>query len=159
MKVRVRQLDLNQASEREQLVALTDAYARDPMGGGEGLSAHARIHLADALATHPGLFALVAEQGDEVLGHALCVTGFSSFYAAASCNLHDLSVLPHARGSGVGRQLLQAVEAEARQRGMCKVVLEVRPDNTIGQALYRSVGFELAGLGGQPYLMMEKPLR
>ncbi|MCP9759158.1 GNAT family N-acetyltransferase [Aquitalea sp. S1-19] len=158
MSITIRQMDLTDAAERDLLVRLTDAYAHDPMGGGEGLSDYARTHLADAVAAHPGLFAFVAEQDGEPVGHALCITGFSSFYAAPNCNLHDLSVLPKVRGQGLGRRLLQVVEAEARQRRLCKVVLEVRPDNAIGQALYGSEGFELSGLCGQAYLMMEKPL-
>ncbi|MCL6263493.1 GNAT family N-acetyltransferase [Craterilacuibacter sp. RT1T] len=158
MTITIRPMDLSDAAERDLLVRLTDAYAHDPMGGGEGLSDYARTHLADALAAHPGLFAFVAEQAGEPVGHALCITGFSSFYAAPNCNLHDLSVLASARGQGLGRRLLQTVEAEARKRKLCKIVLEVRPDNAIGQTLYGAEGFTLSGLCGQAYQLMEKPL-
>lgn len=158
MSLTVREADLANAAEREQLVALTHAYALDPMGGGEGLNAHARTHLADALGSHPALFAMVAEQHGEPVGHALCVLGFSSFYAAPVCNLHDLSVLSTARGQGVGRKLMQAVADGARRRGCAKVTLEVRADNAVGRALYDSEGFAVSGLGGTPYLMMEKKL-
>nr|WP_239057974.1 GNAT family N-acetyltransferase [Crenobacter caeni] len=141
------------------LVGLTDVYARDPMGGGVPLPADIRARLADALFKHENrLFALIAEEDGQAIGHALCVEGFSSFKAAGTCNLHDLSVVPRARGQGVGRRLLAAVEAEASRRGLCRVTLEVRPDNATGRALYASAGFEPAALGGQAYLMMEKSL-
>ncbi|TCW33092.1 GNAT family N-acetyltransferase [Gulbenkiania mobilis] len=154
----VRRLDPASESDRAHLVALTDAYARDPMGGGDGLSEHARAHLAEAFAAHPATFALLAERNGEPVGLALCVLGFSSFYAAPTVNLHDISVTPQARGTGVGRALLAAVEAEGSARGCAKVTLEVRPDNRVGRQLYESQGFELSALGGAAYLMMEKKL-
>jgi ribosomal protein S18 acetylase RimI-like enzyme len=57
-------------------------------------------------------------------------------------NIHDIAVSPEARGQGVGRQLLAAVEADARALGCCKVTLEVRSDNQRAMGLYRSVGFQ-----------------
>ncbi|MEQ6289912.1 GNAT family N-acetyltransferase [Vogesella sp. GCM10023246] len=154
----VRAADLADAAERARLVQLTDGYARDPMGGGNGLSAAARAQLADALGRHPGLFALIAELDGEPVGHALCVLGFSSFYAAPVCNLHDLSVLAAGRGKGLGRRLMQAVTAAASARGCAKVTLEVREDNHVGRALYHSEGFAHAGLGDSRYLLLEKRL-
>jgi ribosomal protein S18 acetylase RimI-like enzyme len=152
----IRAANLADAADRQLLMQLTDAYARDAMGGGGGLSDHARSHLPDALARHPGLFALIAEHDGHAVGHALCVLGFSSFYAAPVCNLHDLSVQPAARGLGLGRALMQAVAAAARARGCAKVTLEVRADNHVGRSLYQGEGFAQSGLGGTPYLMMEK---
>ncbi|WP_174873014.1 GNAT family N-acetyltransferase [Vogesella oryzae] len=157
-RLAVRAANLADAGERALLVRLTDGYARDPMGGGDGLSAAAREQLADALGRHPGLFAVIAELDGEPVGHALCVLGFSSFYAAPVCNLHDLSVLASGRGKGLGRRLMQAVAAAASERGCAKVTLEVREDNHVGLALYHSEGFAHAGLGGTRYLMLEKKL-
>jgi GNAT superfamily N-acetyltransferase len=154
----IRAANLADAAERQLLMQLTDAYASDAMGGGEGLSAHARRHLPDALGHHPGLFALIAEYDGQPVGHALCVLGFSSFYAAPVCNLHDLSVLPAARGLGLGRALMRAVDAAALARGCAKVTLEVRADNHVGRSLYAAEGFAQSGLAGTPYLMMEKRL-
>lgn len=156
--LKVRAANLADSVERALLAQLTDGYARDPMGGGNGLSAHAREHLATALGKHPGLFAVIAELEGAPVGHALCVLGFSSFYAAPVCNLHDLSVLPQGRGKGLGRLLMQAVEAAARDRGCAKVTLEVREDNHVGMALYHSEGFAHSGLAGTRYLMLEKTL-
>ncbi|SCK13159.1 GNAT family N-acetyltransferase [Vogesella sp. LIG4] len=156
--LQVRAANLADRADRALLVRLTDGYASDPMGGGAGLSSHARLHLADALGRHPGLFAVIAELDGEPVGHALCVLGFSSFYAAPVCNLHDLSVLAAGRGKGLGRLLMQAVEDGARSRGCAKVTLEVREDNHIGLGLYHSEGFAHSGLGDARYLMMEKKL-
>ncbi|GGY12361.1 GNAT family N-acetyltransferase [Paludibacterium paludis] len=158
MNVSIRRLDRTDSGDLALLVALTDAYARDAAGGGNGLSAHARAHLGQAFAAHPSTFALVAEEGGEALGHALCFLGFSSFYAAPTAMLHDLSVLPAARGRGIGRLLMLAVEEEGRRRGCAKAMLEVRDDNTVARKLYETSGYEVSGLGGSLYRMMEKVL-
>lgn len=100
------------------MVALVDAYASDPMGGGTPLS-RVRERLPHLLATHPTAFAVLAFAGDTPVGVALCVLGLSSF-AASSVNLHDLAVLPGQRGLGIDRRLLEAVADAARHRDACK---------------------------------------
>jgi ribosomal protein S18 acetylase RimI-like enzyme len=127
-------------------VDLLDAYARDPMGGGEPLSPDVRERLADALAEHPGAFSLIARVGGEPAGLANCFTGFTTFAARPLVNLHDLGVMPRFRGHGVGRALLRAVEAEAERRGACKLTLEVLAGNSTAIALYAAEGFARYGL-------------
>ena len=156
MSIQTRVLDKNSADDMTLLAHLVNSYAQDPMGGATPLHPAVHQRLGAAFAAHPSTFALVAEDGDTACGVAVCVLGFSTFYAMPLVNLHDLAVLPQARGKGVGRILLAAVEEEARQRGACKVTLEVRPDNTVARGLYESMKFELSALGGQAYLMMEK---
>lgn len=157
--IRLRTANLADPTDRQLLVSLTDAYARDAMGGGVGFSATRQQQLANALASHPALFALIAEQDGHAVGHALCVLGFSSFYAAAVCNVHDLSVMSSARGQGLGRLLMQGIEAAARERDCAKITLEVREDNHVGRKLYASTGFAQSGMGNTPYLLLEKALR
>jgi len=128
------------------LVELLDAYARDPMGGGEPLRSEVRERLPSALAAHPGAFSLIARVDGEPAGLANCFTGFSTFAAAPLVNLHDIAVLPRFRGRGVARALLAAVEAEARERGACKLTLEVLSGNSPAIALYADVGFAQYGL-------------
>ena len=50
------------------------------------------------------------------------------------------------RGRGVGKRLIQAALAAARERGLTRVELTVRADNTRAKRLYESVGFETEGL-------------
>ena len=120
--------------------ALLDAYARDPMGGGEPLRDGVKARLTDDLAANPQAFSLLARLEDKAVGLANCFMGYSTFAAAPLVNLHDHAVLPEARGRGIGKALLQAVEAEALKRGACKITLEVLSGNPARQ-LYAREGF------------------
>jgi ribosomal protein S18 acetylase RimI-like enzyme len=53
-----------------------------------------------------------------------------------------VGVVASARRSGVGRELMDAVHAEARVRGLRRVWLEVIDANTAAIALYRELGYE-----------------
>lgn len=78
----------------------------------------------------------VGEQGG-LLGYGTLL------FRRNSCNarLYSFCVHPDARGGGLGRRLLEALEGEARARGMHKLTLEVRADNRIAMGLYRRMGF------------------
>ena len=133
--------DYRDRRDAADLVMLLDAYARDPMGGGEPLCAETRAAVAVGLAATPGAFSLIARLGDEAVGLANCFSGFSTFAALPLVNVHDLAVLPLHRGRGIGRSLLQAVEREARRRGASKVTLEVLSGNERAKSLYLALGY------------------
>ncbi len=139
--ITVRLADYADAADAARVVALLDSYARDPMGGGKALSDDVRERLVPGLAAHAGAFSLLAFAGDEALGLANCITGFSTFAARPLVNIHDMAVLPEARGKGVGRALMLAVEAEARTRGACKITLEVLSGNDTAKGLYAALGY------------------
>jgi ribosomal protein S18 acetylase RimI-like enzyme len=127
-----------------RVVALLDAYARDPMGGGRPLPDEVRGRLAGDLRERVDAgtaLVLLAVQGGEAVGCAVCFAGYSTFRARPLLNLHDLCVLPQARGQGMGHALLEGVAARARALGYCKVTLEVRQDNAVARRLYERAGF------------------
>jgi ribosomal protein S18 acetylase RimI-like enzyme len=133
--------DLKNPEHQSAIIGLLDMYCRDEFGDGRPLSADARARLIPGLIEHGGARVFLAHDGDQPLGVAICLVGFSSFRGRPLVNIHDIAVSPQARGKGVGRQLLAAVEADARALGCCKVTLEVRSDNERAMGLYRSVGF------------------
>jgi len=83
-------------------------------------------------------FYLVAEEGGRVAGYAgLAVVDQDESW------VQNIAVARDAQRRGVGRQLLEALLAEAGGR---KVLLEVAVDNAPAQRLYASYDFEPVGI-------------
>jgi len=137
--VRARYDDPTHASA---LIELLDAYARDPAGGGEPLSAFARGNLVSALAARPFIFSVLAFDGGTPVGLVNAIEGFSTFACRPLVNVHDVVVMPSHRGRGIAAQLFAEVEAVARERGACKLTLEVLSGNRAARALYEKLGFD-----------------
>ena len=74
------------------------------------------------------------------------VVGFAimEFYAIHA-HLNLLAVQPGFRRQGVGRQLLEWLEASARTAGIFTVNLELRSTNDGARAFYEKLGFKSAG--------------
>ena len=123
------------------LVGLLDAYAQDPMGGGQALSEFAKFNLVQALAARPQAFSVLAFDGDKPVGLVNCIEGFSTFACQPLVNVHDVAVLMPYRGLRIAEQMLAVAEAVARERGACKLTLEVLPGNARAIRLYERVGF------------------
>lgn len=155
MNVRIVEADLQDLGHGAALVHIVDSYARGPGGQGAPLSAKARDNLVQGLAEHPAATVLLALQGDEPIGVAVCVWSFSTFAGQPSVNIHDLAVLPEHQGRGVGRSLLGDVERRARERGCAKITLEVHDSNEGAKRLYASFGF---GSFDSPTLFVTKPI-
>lgn len=137
----VRLADYASASDARAVVDLLDAYACDPAGGGEPLSAYAREHLVAELAARPQAFSILAFDGDQAVGLVNCIEGFSTFQCRPLVNVHDVAVLASHRGRGVARQMLLKAEDVARERGAVKMTLEVLSGNASALALYRRLGY------------------
>lgn len=123
------------------LVLLLDAYAQDPAGGGEPLSEFAKTHLTQALAQRPQAFSVLAFADGQPVGLVNCIEGFSTFACRPLVNIHDVAVLPSHRGQRVAEQMLALVDTIARERGACKLTLEVLQGNASAMRLYERVGF------------------
>jgi ribosomal-protein-alanine N-acetyltransferase len=86
--------------------------------------------------------------------HYLVATddGRVSGYAGLAVNppdeawVQNIAVRRGAQRRGLGRVLLEALLAEARQRRARRVLLEVAVDNVAAQKLYADYGFEPVGL-------------
>lgn len=124
------------------LVALLDHYARDPAGGGHPLSDFVRAHLAEALAARPFVFSVLAWDDGAPVGLINAIEGFSTFACAPLVNVHDVVVIDSHRGRGIAARLFAEVEAIARERGACKLTLEVLAGNAAARALYEKLGFD-----------------
>ena len=111
------------------------------MGGGEPLSEFAKLNLVTALAARPQVFSVLAFAGDLPVGLVNCIEGFSTFACQPLVNIHDVAVLSAYRGQRIAEKMLALVEEIARERGACKLTLEVLQGNQGADKLYRRVGF------------------
>lgn len=139
--LQVRRADYANGTDRAALVELLNAYAIDPMGGGEPLADSVRATLCERLAQVPHAASFIAWQGDEAVGLINCFEGFSTFKAKPLLNVHDIAVLPAHRARGVGQALLAAAERHAQERGCCKLTLEVLSGNARALRSYGQFGF------------------
>lgn len=115
-------------ADLDALVALENAsFAYDRMR-----SRQFRRHLDS-----PTAAVLVAEDADGLLGSALVFFRERSSLA----RLYSLATAAAARGRGIGKALLAAAEAGARERGCTRFRLEVRRDNAAAIALYETQGY------------------
>ena len=138
----IRPTDLTSPQHALVFIDLLEHYARDPMGGGEGLSAYAKAHLVEQLQTLPTFHGALAFLGEKPVGLINCFAGFSTFAAKPLLNIHDVVVHADVRGQGIALSLLQWAENQARQLGCCKLTLEILSNNIPAMRSYQRAGFE-----------------
>ncbi len=83
----------------------------------------------------------VIEAGGQLLAAGLIFTRADS----RAARLYSIAVAPAARGLGLGRRLLLALEQQARRLGCQEMRLEVKTGNLAALALYRESGYEVVG--------------
>ena len=64
----VKKVNYLDPGDRIALIAVLDMYARDPMGGGEGLAPETKARLCDDLAKIPGAISWLAWSGQVPIG-------------------------------------------------------------------------------------------
>jgi GNAT superfamily N-acetyltransferase len=84
-----------------------------------------------------GVFLVVRDED----GDAVACGGIVRFDATRA-ELKRMYVLPDARGRGLGRRVLEELEAAARRFGYTGVVLETGDQSAAALGLYRSSGYE-----------------
>lgn len=160
MDIVIRIADYQNPQDAEALVSALDHYAKDPMGGGEGLKASTKKNLVANLAQTPNAFSILAFVDNKIAGLTNCFQAFSTFKCQPIINIHDLAVLAEYRGMGLSQKMISVVETIAQERNACKLTLEVLEGNKIAQNAYLKYGFagyELDPTMGKA-MFWEKPL-
>lgn len=81
---------------------------------------------------------LVAQRGEHLAGYAVVL-----FHRGTSAaRLYSIAIDAQARGCGLGKQLLERIEASAQEHGRACLRLEVRIDNPKAIALYERNGYQ-----------------
>lgn len=119
-----------------QLVHELAAYEREP----DAVRAteddlHAALHGPSPVAR-----CHVAELDGQVVGFALWYVTFSTWTGRPGLWLEDLYVRPVARGTGLGKALLQQLAAVCLEQGWTRLEWWVLDWNTPAQGFYRSLG-------------------
>jgi len=133
--------DYTDPRHQELIPFLLDAYARDPLGGGEPLRDEVKANLVGELRKLPQALSLLGFCEGRPAGLVNAFFGFSTFQGRALLNIHDMIVLSEYRGLGLSQQLLAAAETIARAKGCCKLTLEVQSGNEVAMGSYRKFGF------------------
>jgi GNAT superfamily N-acetyltransferase len=99
--------------------------------------------------------------GYDDAGRAVCGGGVKRLGDEVG-EIKRMFVVPEARGRGVARELLVALEDAARELGYTRVRLDTGPKQPHAEALYRSAGYlDIPDYNGNPHAsyFAEKALR
>ena len=91
----------------------------------------------------PAIHAFIADRNGEPVGLAIVFLNFSTWRGSPGVYVQDIYVAANARGTGLGKKLLQAVAAWGQARGANHLRLSVEPENTGARAFYLSAGLKL----------------
>jgi GNAT superfamily N-acetyltransferase len=95
---------------------------------------------AELFGERPTCECLVGERDGAVVGFALFFHNFSTFLCRKGLYLEDLYVQPAARGTGLGKRLLQHLARIAVERDCGRFEWSVLDWNVDAQAFYRRMG-------------------
>jgi ribosomal protein S18 acetylase RimI-like enzyme len=133
--------DLSNLVHAQAMLTLLNEYSQDKMGGGSELSDFVKSNLVQALKKRPGVYVILAFDGEKPIGLAICMEGFSTFACMPLLNIHDIVVSKEYRGRGISKKLLAKAEEIALNTGCCKLTLEVLEGNSVAQAAYMAAGY------------------
>jgi GNAT superfamily N-acetyltransferase len=117
------------------LRAYCDFYEVDP-------SDDALRSLCEALIDAPdeGVQLIARDKAGAAVGFATVYWTWQTLTASRVGVLNDLYVIGDARGTGVGRALIEHARQRCRERGIARLVWETAPDNVTAQRLYDGIG-------------------
>lgn len=142
MQPHIVRVDYQNPRHGADLAFLLNHYACGTEGGGQPLSADVLAALPACLATLPNAFSLLCYVGDTAAGLVNGFEGFSTFKCKPLMNIHDVVVREGFRGQGIAALMLAEMEHLARERGCCKITLEVLEGNIAAQRAYLKFGFD-----------------
>jgi GNAT superfamily N-acetyltransferase len=125
----------DEGQHRDALEAMYDAF--DPADRAQGIPPTGEQRIADWLDSITGeeTVNLVANHGDDVVGHATLVPESESAAELA------IFVLQEYQGAGIGTQLLETLLGAGQEADVERVWLSVERWNEPAIALYEKVGF------------------
>jgi len=122
------------------LLPLVRAYCEfyDVAPADDALLAVSRALIADP--DREGVQLIARSESGEAVGFATVYWSWDTLVAARVGIMHDLFVIPPARGSGIADLLIEACVEECRRHGAAKLGWQTAPDNTRARRVYERVG-------------------
>ncbi len=90
---------------------------------------------------------VVATRGDTIIGYC----GMYCSYGEGE--ITNVAIMPEEQRRGIGRKMMEYLLEQAQQRGIVKLILEVRISNVHAIGLYRDLGFHNCGIRRNFYEM------
>jgi len=103
----------------------------------------ALLAVSSALIADPdreGVQLIARNDGGEALGFATVYWSWDTLIAARVGIMHDLFVIPPARGTGIADLLIEACVEECRRHGAAKLGWQTAPGNTRARRVYERAG-------------------
>ncbi len=97
---------------------------------------------AHGFGPHPDFHALIAKQGGGAIGLAVYFGEFSTWRGKRGVYVQDIYVAQEQQGLGVGRRLINAVSARAREGGAVYLRLAADRSNVDAHRFYKRLGFQ-----------------
>jgi GNAT superfamily N-acetyltransferase len=120
---------------------LLNCYAMDSMGGGKELDPSIVRNIGRELSALSYAFSILCYVDDKPAGLVNCFDSFSTFNCKPLVNIHDIVVVQEYRGLGLSQKMLEKVEEIAKDKGCCKMTLEVLEGNKVARSAYEKFGF------------------
>ncbi|MDZ5783276.1 GNAT family N-acetyltransferase [Marinococcus luteus] len=101
-------------------------------------------HMVNEFIMKDRLVLFIVEDAGMVVGHVMGVGGST----IRNCRTASvvIGILPAYQRLGLGRRLLERIEAWAEKRGLHRLELTVIEENTGARALYERFGFQIEGI-------------
>jgi len=128
------------AGDINQLALLFDGYRQFYLKQSD-VSA-AKKFLGERI-THNDSVIFVAEENQMMVGFAQLYPLFSSTRMKRLWLLNDLFVKEDFRGKGISKLIIEKCFQLAKETDACGIMLETDRSNTIGNKLYKQMGFQL----------------
>ena len=127
-------------SDLADLLPLVRAYCDfyEVAPSDDALLALSRTLIADP--EREGVQLIARDNGGEAVGFATVYWSWDSLIAARIGIMHDLYVVPDARGTGVAEALIGACVEECHEHGAAKLAWQTARDNERARRVYERVG-------------------
>lgn len=81
-------------------------------------------------------------RGESRLGYIVLTFGYSLEMGGRDAFIDELFLIETVRGKGIGKRVMELIQAEARRLGVHALHLEVGRENERAQRVYRVAGFQ-----------------